>query len=205
MSDEHDGDRKQIQALITGLAGLAAEVQRQRAERTRRAAQEGQERARQVSEQLEAERLAARAQWAPPVRDPRWWINATPETITAAYEAAQSWADVDPQARAAADQIRDRWLAESDRIGPAQGALNEAKADVDVELEQADRPSRSALLDRAHTRGVEAQVAVDAIDAQMLADRSTSVALSGQARRTAESSRAAAHTPAVTRNLTRHR
>lgn len=108
MTDEHEGDRRQVQMFITAVAGMMAEAAHRRAERVRLAAAESRERAQLTQTQIAAERSSAQAIWQPTL-DTEWWATATVDDIQRAYQAAAEWAEVDPNAARAADAIEQRY------------------------------------------------------------------------------------------------
>jgi hypothetical protein len=88
-----------------------------------------QQQARELQARLEAERSAARAQLASVERQD-WWASADPQQIAAAWETAQVWLESDPDARRAADRIRqevrDRYGIDVDDPRADPGAVADA-------------------------------------------------------------------------------
>ena len=110
MVDEPDGvDEVFEAALRVGLtvAGRVAEQAARAREQAARNAQAASEHeGRELAARFDAERSAARAQFAP-VQHQEWWTSAQPADVAAAWEAARTWQDVDPDARRAGDRIRE--------------------------------------------------------------------------------------------------
>jgi len=135
MADEPDGVNEVYEgALRVGLtvAGRMAEVAARARERASREAEAaGLQEARELQARLDAERGAARASLAPVERS-EWWITARPEQVAAAWETAQAWSQVDPDARRAGDRIREevrqRYGVDVGDARPEPGALREALA-----------------------------------------------------------------------------
>ena len=111
-------------------AGLLAERMaraRQQAQHDAQAASEQQ--ARELQTRLDAERGAARASLAPVQRD-EWWDNASAEDIGDAWQTANAWRDVDPEADGATGRIRDelrgRYAIDVDSLDADPEAVREA-------------------------------------------------------------------------------
>ena len=110
MADEPDGINETFEStarVAMTAAGLLAERiarARQQAQHDAQAASEQQ--ARELQTRLDAERGAARASLAPVQRD-EWWDNASAEDIGDAWQTANAWRDVDPDADRATGRIRD--------------------------------------------------------------------------------------------------
>ena len=159
MADEPDGVDEafegQLRVALT-VAGLAAEHAvraRERAARTAEAA--SQQEARELRARVDAERSAARASLAPVERE-EWWAKAGAEEVAAAWETARTWSEVDPDARRAADRIReevrDRYGVDVDATRPEPGALRDA-------LEARDAPDREAQRQREDAGRDDAEAA----------------------------------------------
>ena len=104
-------------ALRTG-AVAAGELVRMRllrqAQRDHEATQAAQLEARALAERLKAERPLAAVLYRP-TRDPAWWDQATTDDVARAFDAASAFADVDPDARAALEDL-DRGLEERPQL-----------------------------------------------------------------------------------------
>lgn len=142
MADEPDGIDEAFEGgLRVGLtvAGRVAEVAaRAREQAARDAAAVSEQHARELRVRLNAERAAARAALAP-LRREEWWASARPEQVAAGWETARAWSGVDPDAAQAADRIRrevrDRYGVDVDDARPEPGALAEALASREADLE----------------------------------------------------------------------
>lgn len=172
MTDEHEGDRRQVQMFITAVAGMMAEAAQRRAERVRLAAAESRDKAQLIQAQMDVERSSAQAVWQPTLSSD-WWATATVDDIQRAYQAAAEWADIDPNAAHAADAIEQRYGTTDDRHervadqrAPAVAAPNANGWDTRSRREEAAQ----SLSDAAAQEGVAADVASEAIEARMLAD-----------------------------------
>ena len=110
MTEPQDEASESVRAGMRTAMAAAAQV----AQRVMRALEQRQREAQAASEQhaaelrarFDAESAAARAVLTPVGRE-EWWATAQPEQIAAAYETAHAWEKFDPEARAAADRIRD--------------------------------------------------------------------------------------------------
>jgi len=130
MDDAVDG------AMRTGLmvAGrIGDQLARMHEEEQRTIAAAEEHRARELQEQMFAQRAAARAQLAPVSRED-WWDKATPEMIERVHETATAWKAYDPEAATAADRI---------------GEQVQSRYGIDVHNTDADEASVSAALARA--------------------------------------------------------
>jgi hypothetical protein len=100
-------------ALRTG-AVAAGELVRmhllRQARQDHEATQAAQLEARALTERLKAEKPLAAALYRP-TRDPAWWDQATTDDVARAWDAASAFADVDPDAKAALEDL-DRGLEE---------------------------------------------------------------------------------------------
>ncbi|MFQ1004381.1 hypothetical protein [Modestobacter sp. SSW1-42] len=150
-------------------AGLVAEhLARARAERMRRETAESTASARELAARLVAERAAARAQLA--VVDRReWWDNAQARDVADAWETAQLWRQVEPEAeRAVATivrEVRDRY-----------GVDLEDRSPVDRDaLEQAVRERQTAAVERRRAQGSGAVLEASLVRAADEANRAAGI------------------------------
>jgi hypothetical protein len=133
MADEPDGvdeafeGHLRVALTVAGLAAEHAARTRERAARNAEAA--SQQEARELRARMDAERSAARASLAPVERE-EWWAKAGPEDVAAAWETAQAWSDLDPDARRIAyrirKEVRERYGVDVDDARPEPGALRDA-------------------------------------------------------------------------------
>src|SRR3954447_16598670 len=110
MVDEPD----RIEETLTGALRVGLTVAGQLAERGLRAHEQAartaearsQQEARTLQARLDSERAAARAALAPVQRE-EWWQHAQADEIARAWETAQIWRDLEPDARHAGERIHD--------------------------------------------------------------------------------------------------
>lgn len=95
-----------LRVALTAAGQLAERAARARELEARRAHAASEQEARELQARLDAERTAARAALAPVHRE-EWWQHAEPGDIAAAWETAQTWKDLDPEARRARERIHD--------------------------------------------------------------------------------------------------
>ncbi len=142
MADQTDGVEEALQATLRvalTVAGRVAErIAREREQQLRDAQASSEQEARELQGRLDAERRAARAALAP-VEGADWWDRAQPQQIAEAWETANSWKDLDPDAQRAVDRIehevRDRYAIDVRDLGADPAAV------------------RAALEQRAQSRG----------------------------------------------------
>jgi len=152
-----------LRAGLTVAGQIGQELSRIREHTLRQAEEEAQRTAARAKTAYEAERAIAHAKLAPTTSSD-WWDTASPERISEAHQYATTWKDHDPQARAAAENIRREVAArygidvDSTGIDPAQIRDEAAKAD--------------AVRDEAaRDREVQARETVDAQKLAAVADR----------------------------------
>ncbi|MBA3809771.1 MAG: hypothetical protein H0X28_15470 [Solirubrobacterales bacterium] len=155
MADETDGINEAfaggLQVALT-VAGRLAENHAREREQQQRDAQAGSEQAaRELQARLDAERSAARAAFAPVGRD-EWWERAGAEEIGRAWEAANTWKDLDPDAARALDAMRDHLR---ERYGVDVDALRADPAAVRDALET-HRQAAAGQRDSASSEGLQA-------------------------------------------------
>jgi hypothetical protein len=204
---------RQLQLALAAAAVVARHAIAARQHQVERAARDSEQAARQVKDQIDAERVLATARLRP-VFDPGWWETAGPQDVADMWQEANSWRDPDRAAIQptifdhAADRIRQE-VRDRSGLDPTQvmtiaavqelerehqatiGERDPARQPADLEaLERNssmprgfDDPQRREQL---RTRLLAAGVPEPAIEARTLADL-------GQAREPAE----AAHTPAA--------
>jgi hypothetical protein len=170
MADESDGINEAFQGsarvAITAAGLMAERIMRQREQAQRDAEAASQQEARELQARTDSERGAARASLAPVSRD-EWWDRAGAEEIGVAWETANAWRDVDPDAQRTVDHMRDelrgRYAIDTDSLGADPTAVAEA-------LERRERAARLAAQARERARVDEAQ-ALPLMVAARVADR----------------------------------
>jgi len=110
MAEESDGIEEaldgQIRVLVTAAGRIGEQFARAREEASRRAQAVSEREARELSSRFDAERNAARTEYANVYRND-WWDKATPEQIAGTYQTARAWANEDPEAVRAEARMRD--------------------------------------------------------------------------------------------------
>lgn len=110
MAEESDGIEEaldgQIRVLVTAAGRIGEQFARAREEASRRAQAVSEREARELSSRFDAERNAARTEYANVYRND-WWDKATPEQIAGTYQAARAWTNEDPEAVRAEARMRD--------------------------------------------------------------------------------------------------
>lgn len=145
--------RAGMRTAMAAAAQVAQRVMRALEQRQREAQAASEQRAAELRARFDAERAAARAVLAPVGRGD-WWATAQPEQIASAYETARAWEKFDPDARAAADRIRDEVGV---RYGVDPSALDRAEQ---LRREAADE-RQEARLDEAAAVAAGVDVAAD--------------------------------------------
>jgi hypothetical protein len=156
---EPDGVNETFQAAarvaITAGGLMAERIVRAREQALREAQAQSEQHARELQARMDSERAAARASLAPVGRD-EWWDRASAEEIGVAWETANAWRDVDRDAAAAVDHMRDqlrgRYAIDPDSLDADPGAVQDA-------LERRERALRLASQARAQARADEAVAA----------------------------------------------
>lgn len=100
--EEAEGNLRQA---LMGAAQLARSATQARQAAAERATRRDLEEARQLQAQLDAQRVAARAELAP-VHESSWWDQAQVRDVARAYETAVTFRDEDQAARDAESRIR---------------------------------------------------------------------------------------------------
>ena len=200
---------RQLQLALAAAAVAARHAIAARQHQVEQAGRDSEQAARQVKDQIDAERVLATARLRP-VFDPGWWETADPQDVADMWQETNSWRDPDRAAIQptifdhAADRIRQE-VRDRSGLDPTQvmtlAAVQELEREHQATLAQPvgqpaaveapgpdlatshgfDDPRRREQL---RTRLVAAGVPEPAIEARTLADL-------GQAREAAE----AAHTP----------
>ena len=145
-----DSVRAGMRTAMAAAAQIAQRVMRALEQRQREAQAASEQRAAELRARFDAERAAARAVLAPVGRE-EWWATAQPEQIASAYETAHAWEKFDPEARAAADRIRDE-------VGVRYGVDTSA-------LDRAEQLRREAADERTEARLDEAAAVAAGVDA----------------------------------------
>lgn len=110
MSDDELGSASREVGMVfrVGMqlaSRFAEQSARRREQQSREAEQHSNQAAREYSERLRTERIAAETQLRKPL-DPQWWDRATPHDITTAYEQAKAWESESEIATQAAAAVR---------------------------------------------------------------------------------------------------
>lgn len=109
MAEESDGIEEAFEGQMRMVAMTAARAgemfARAREDARRRAQQSSEREARELTSRLEAEKLAARAQYAD-VQRSEWWDRATPDEIGQRFQTARAWQNEDPEAARAEQHMR---------------------------------------------------------------------------------------------------
>lgn len=142
-----------MRTAMAAAAQVAQRVMRALEQRQREVQAASEQRSAELRARFDAERSAARAVAAPLGRDDLW-ATAQPEQIASAYETAHAWERFDPDARAAADRIRDEVGV---RYGVDPTSLDRA---AQIRRDAADEQSE-ARLDEAAALATVVDVAAD--------------------------------------------
>ena len=167
---EPDGVNETFQSAtrvaITAGGLMAERIMRAREQAMRDAQAQSEQHARELQARIDSERAAARAELRP-VSSDRWWEDATAEQIGVAWETANAWRDVDRDAAATVEHMRDelrgRYAIDPDSLDADPGAVQDA-------LERRERALRLAREARAQAR-VEEAVAAPLLVSAGVADR----------------------------------
>ena len=139
---EAEGNMRQA---LMAAAQLARSATQARQDAAQRATRRDLEEARQLQAQLDAQRVAARAELAP-VHESSWWDQAQVRDVARAYETAVTFRDEDQAARDAESRIRqelrERYDVEVLETGADPAVLRATLVDRDTE--RADRDERQA-------------------------------------------------------------
>ena len=142
-----------IRQQLMAAAQLARSAVQARQDAAQRATRRDLEEARQLQVQLDAQRVAARAELAP-VHNASWWDQAQVRDVARAYETAVTFRDEDQAARDAESRIRqelrERYDVEVLETG-ADPAVVRATL-VDRDTERAERDERQVWRGRRARR-----------------------------------------------------
>ena len=134
-----------IRQQLMAAAQLARTATQARQDAAQRATRRDLEEARQLQAQLDAQRVAARAELAP-VHESSWWDQAQVRDVARAYETAVTFRDEDQAARDAESRIRqelrERYDVEVLETGAVPAVVRAALVDRDTE--RAERDERQA-------------------------------------------------------------
>jgi len=204
---------RQLQLALAAAAVAARHAIAARQHQIEQASRDSEQAARQMKDQIDAERVLATAR-VRPVFDPGWWETADPQDVADMWQEANTWRDPDRAAIQptivdhAVDRIRQE-VRDRSGLDPTQiltlAAVQELEHEHQATIGERDptrQPADLEALERnssmprgfddpqrreqLRTRLVAAGVPEPAIEARTLADL-------GQAREPAE----AAHTPAA--------
>jgi hypothetical protein len=133
MTEETDGINEAftggLQIALTVAGRIAENHAREREQQQRDVQALSEQAARELQARLDGERSAARAAFAPVERD-EWWERAGAEEIGRAWEAANTWKDIDPDASRTVDvmreQLRERFGVDVDELRVDPTAVREA-------------------------------------------------------------------------------
>ena len=161
--EEAEGNMRQALMAAAQLARTATQARHDVAERaTRRDLEE----ARQLRAQLDAQRVAARAELAP-IHESSWWDQAQVRDVARAYETAVTFRDEDQAARDAEarirQELRERYDVEVLETG-ADPAVVRATL-VDRDTERADRDERQAQARDHQDLAADIVVGADVLEA----------------------------------------
>lgn len=143
-----------LRVLLTAAGQVGERLARAREEALRRQQADSERDARELRSRYDAEHRAARAEMGN-VHRPGWWDQASPEQIATAYQVARAWAQEDPEAVRAEQQLRQEVRS---RYGIDLDAVDHNDADpaaVRDAMERAERAREQAATTSGMTaRGV---------------------------------------------------
>jgi colicin import membrane protein len=151
---------------ITAGGLMVERIVRQREQAHRDAQAQSQQAARELQARLDSERRAA-ATALKPIGRGEWWDRAAPEEIGVAWETANAWRSVDPDAQRTTDLMRDELRR---RYAIDVDSLDADPASVQDALERRERGLRLASQARESAR-VDDVVAAPLLVAAGRADR----------------------------------
>jgi len=130
-----------IRQQLMAAAQLARSAVQARQDAAQRATRRDLEEARQLQAQLDAQRVAARAELAP-VHNASWWDQAQVRDVARAYETAVTFRDEDQAARDAEarirQELRERYDVEVLETGADPAVLRATLVDRDTERTERD-------------------------------------------------------------------
>ena len=167
-----------IRQQLMAAAQLARSAVQARQDAAQRATRRDLEEARQLQAQLDAQRVAARAELAP-VHNASWWDQAQVRDVARAYETAVTFRDEDQAARDAESRIRqelrERYDVEVLETGADPAVVRATLVDRDTERADRDERQAQARDDRDLAAGVVVgaevlEVSADLADAEEAQD-----------------------------------
>jgi hypothetical protein len=152
--EEAEGNMRQA---LMGAAQLARSATQARQAVAERATRRDLEEARQLQAQLDAHRVAARAELAP-VHESAWWDQAQVRDVARAYETAVTFRDEDQAARDAESRIRqelrERYDVEVLETGADPAVVRATLVDRDTERDERDERQAQARDDQDLAAGL---------------------------------------------------
>jgi hypothetical protein len=167
-----------IRQQLMAAAQLARSAVQARQDAAQRAARRDLEEARQLQAQLDAQRVAARAELAP-VHNASWWDQAQVRDVARAYETAVTFRDEDQAARDAESRIRqelrERYDVELLETGADPAVVRATLVDRDTERAERDERQAQARDDQDLAAGLVVgaevlEVSADLADAEEAQD-----------------------------------
>lgn len=167
-----------IRQQLMAAAQLARSAVQARQDAAQRATRRDLEEARQLQAQLDAQRVAARAELAP-VHEPSWWDQAQVRDVARAYETAVTFRDEDQAARDAESRIRqelrERYDVEVLETGADPAVVRATLVDRDTERAERDERQAQARDDQDLAAGLVVgaevlEVSADLADAEEAQD-----------------------------------
>jgi hypothetical protein len=167
-----------IRQQLMAAAQLARSAVQARQDAAQRATRRDLEEARQLQAQLDAQRVAARAELAP-VHESSWWDQAQVRDVARAYETAVTFRDEDQAARDAEarirQELRERYDVEVLETGADPAVVRATLVDRDPERAERDERQAQARDDQDIATGLVVgaevlEVTADLADAQEAQD-----------------------------------
>lgn len=167
-----------IRQQLMAAAQLARSAVQARQDAAQRATRRDLEEARQLQAQLDAQRVAARAELAP-VHESSWWDQAQVRDVARAYETAVTFRDEDQAARDAESRIRqelrERYDVEVLETGADPAVVRATLVDRDTERAERDERQAQARDDQNLAAGLVVgaevlEVSADLADAEEAQD-----------------------------------
>jgi colicin import membrane protein len=167
-----------IRQQLMAAAQLARSAVQARQDAAQRATRRDLEEARQLQAQLDAQRVAARAELAP-VHNASWWDQAQVRDVARAYETAVTFRDEDQAARDAESRIRqelrERYDVEVLETGADPAVVRATLVDRDTERAERDERQAQARDDQDLAAGLVVgaevlEVSADLADAEEAQD-----------------------------------
>lgn len=146
-----------IRQHLMAAAQLARSATQARQDAAQRATRRDLEEARQLKAQLDAQRVAARAELAP-VHESSWWDQAQVRDVARAYETAVTFRDEDQAARDAEarirQELRERYDVEVLETGADPAVVRATLVDRDSERAERDEHQSQARDDQDLAAGL---------------------------------------------------